>query len=44
MIIKLDGHSRLVIPKLIRKALGIKPDGEIKLEFVDKKIIITKKD
>lgn len=42
MIIKLDGNSRFVIPKIIREALGIKPDGEIKLELVDDKLIITK--
>lgn len=42
MIIKLDKLGRFVIPKVLREVLGIKPDGEIKLELVDDKLIITK--
>jgi bifunctional DNA-binding transcriptional regulator/antitoxin component of YhaV-PrlF toxin-antitoxin module len=42
MIIKLDGLSRMVIPKFVREVLGISPDGSIKLELEGKKLIMTK--
>ena len=42
MIIKLDGLGRFVLPKIIREALGVKPNGELKIELVDDKLIITK--
>jgi AbrB family looped-hinge helix DNA binding protein len=43
MTIKLDSLSRIVIPKVIRKALGIESGDEIKLTLKDKMLIITKK-
>lgn len=42
MIIKLK-DGRFVIPKLIRKALGIEADSEIKIELQDDKLIVTKR-
>lgn len=42
MIIKLDGVGRFVLPKIMRKALGLNPDSEIHIELKGKKIIITK--
>lgn len=41
MIIKLK-DGRFVIPKIIREALGLDLESEIKLELVDDKLIITK--
>ena len=41
MIIKLDEVGRFVIPKIIREALKIDVNGEIKLELYDDELIIT---
>lgn len=40
MKIKLDDKGRLMIPKIIRESLGLKPNGEVKLDLVDEKLII----
>lgn len=42
MKIKLDGLGRFVLPKIMRKALGLNPDSEIQIKLEGKKIIITK--
>lgn len=39
---KIDKFSRVIIPKCVREALGIKLDDEIKIELKDNQIIITK--
>ena len=44
MIIKLDGGSRLTIPKIIRETLGLKKDGKVKLILEDDKLIIVNPD
>lgn len=42
MIIKIDSVGRILIPKPIRKMLGLEADTEIKIEIIGKKIIIEK--
>lgn len=42
MIIKIDTAGRILIPKPIRKALGLESGTEIRIEIIDKKLIITK--
>lgn len=42
MIVELDINNRIVIPKLIREALGIENNGKVKLTLEDDKLIITK--
>ncbi len=40
MVIKVSSKGQLVIPKPIRKALGIQPGTEIHIEVVGRKIIL----
>lgn len=38
---KLDDLGRLVVPKHIRKELGLKSGDEVNIELVDRNIIVT---
>ncbi len=41
---KIDKFGRILIPKEIRRSLGIKEETELEIEVKDEKILITVKD
>ncbi len=42
--VKIDKFGRIIIPKEIRRSLGIKEETELEIEVKDEKILITLKD
>ena len=42
MIIKLDNKGRILLPKVIRETLNIKPNERIEVRIEGKKLIIKK--
>ncbi len=42
MNVKVDKFGRTLIPKKVRQAMGLRPGAELKLDFTDQQITLTR--